>query len=608
MQDETPSSVRGNRPPWLFAGIVVALVVLVLLLPPVSLVGRLSARKGTPTPKALPASTPSASPKAAIVATSTVPPQPTQLSPATATKAAPTPTSQPPRASPMPGLSPSPTPQPTLKPTEPAAKPAPSPQATATKAPSPTPEAGGVVNAAAGLWLRSGPGAGYSTQKLLPDGRSLEVLGQAPDDGRCGGVWLQVVATEGKGWVCGAYVKLSIPLKDIPTSKDIPPTPTPAPTPTRTATPSTSPTPGAAATATLPPPPPPAPTGFGYGIQVDLSYGDPGPVLDRVAGLGFNWFKIQVPWFHHEPAKGSYQWDQLDKIVSAAQARRLNVLFSVVKAPAWARSHHEEEGPPDNNAHYADFMRALASRYKGRVQAYEIWNEQNLKREWNTGRRLSAAEYVELLKVAYNTVKSVDPAAIVVSGGPTPTGYNDGVLAIDDAAYLEQMYQAGLKNYSDAVGVHPSGYNVPPQVDLERDRSNDPTATFRGPFDGGSAFHRSWSYQSTMRRYREIMVRYGDGGKKLWATEFGWASIQNVAPNPAPGYEYARDNTEAEQAQNLVQAYNLAKGWGYVGVMFVWNLNFSVTHGPNDEMAAFSIVRPDWSARPSYAALRDMPK
>jgi len=468
MQDDIPPSVEGNRLRWLFAGIAILLVVLVLLLPPVSILGRLSARKGAPTPKALP-SPPPASPKAAMLATSTPLPQP---SPATATKAVPTPTPQLPAASPTPltprtspALEPTPTPVP--KATQPATTP--TPPATATRAPSPTPQPGGVVNSAVGLWLRTGPGVGYPTLKLLPDGRALEVLGQAPDDGRCGGVWLQVVTTEGKGWVCSTYVKLNISLKDIPVSKEIPPTPTPAPTPTRTATPSASPTPGGAPTPTLPPPPPPgpAPSGFGYGIQVDLSYGDPGPVLDRVAGLGFNWFKIQVPWFHHEPAKGSYQWDQLDKVVSAAQARRLNVLFSVVKAPRWSRSSQEEEGPPDNYAHYADFMRALATRYRGRVQAYEVWNEQNLRREWNTGRPwqidgTNARDYVELLKVAYNTIKSVDPGAIVVSGGPTPTGLTGCVpgtqplaCAIDDALYLEQMYQAGLRSYCDAVGVHP---------------------------------------------------------------------------------------------------------------------------------------------------------
>ncbi|MEZ4612106.1 MAG: hypothetical protein R2838_17980 [Caldilineaceae bacterium] len=37
-------------------------------------------------------------------------------------------------------------------------------------------------------------------------------------------------------------------------------------------------------------------------------------------------------------------------------------------------------------------------------------------------------------------------------------------LRQDDFAYLEGMYQNGLARYADGIGVHPSGYNVPPSV------------------------------------------------------------------------------------------------------------------------------------------------
>jgi len=42
--------------------------------------------------------------------------------------------------------------------------------------------------------------------------------------------------------------------------------------------------------------------------------------------------------------------------------------------------------------------------------------------------------------------------------------------------------------------------------------------------------------------------------------------------------------------------------------MFLWNLNFWPVAGPNSETAKFGIVRGDWSPRPAYIALRDMPK
>ena len=104
--------------------------------------------------------------------------------------------------------------------------------------------------------------------------------------------------------------------------------------------------------------------------------------------------------------------------------------------------------------------------------------------------------------------------------------------------------------------------------------------------------------------YYNIMKKYGDGGKKLWPTEFGWAS----SASPTKNYEYAADNTLEEQAAYTVRAYEMAKAWGWVGPMFLWNLNFAPVSGKSDEKAAFGVVRHDWSPRPAFNAIRDMPK
>ena len=48
--------------------------------------------------------------------------------------------------------------------------------------------------------------------------------------------------------------------------------------------------------------------------------------------------------------------------------------------------------------------------------------------------------------------------------------------------------------------------------------------------------------------------------------------------------------------------------YGFVGVMFLWNLNFGPVAGAHDEKAAFGIVRSDWGPRQAYAALANMAK
>jgi hypothetical protein len=330
-----------------------------------------------------------------------------------------------------------------------------------------------------------------------------------------------------------------------------------------------------------------------------------GPIVQAIKGIGFRWLKVQVEWKHHEGPKGKYAWDEIDRVVDTCQAEGIHLLVSVVKAPGWARGANADysvEGPPQNLQDYADFVGAMAARYKNRIWAYEVWNEQNLHYEWGN-EPLDAARYVEMLKLAYQAIKAQDPQANVISGALTPTGYNDGVVAVDDLVYLEQMYQAGLKNYCDGVGVHPSGYNLPPDADWQT--FTDPTAGFTGPFTNR---HRSWSFRGTMEGYRNMMIAYGDSAKRLWPTEFGWASVHGLGVAPAANYEYAGDNTEQEQADWIVRAYQMSKDWGWVGPMFLWNLNFCPAAGPADEKAAFGILYHNWKPRPAYAALQAVPK
>jgi LysM repeat protein len=357
--------------------------------------------------------------------------------------------------------------------------------------------------------------------------------------------------------------------------------------------------PGGAGTPSVPSPSPatPSQSGLGYGIQVHLIGQDKDRVLGAVNDLGFSWIKQQIEWKLFEPVRGQIQWAELDAMVNAAEAHHLSVLFSVVKAPAWARPTTAEDGPPTNYQDYWTFVGALAARYKVRVDAYEIWNEQNLRREWN-GDTLSASRYMQLLAGAYNAVKGADPGAAVVSGALAPTGWNDGVTAIDDRVYLDAMYAAGLKSFSDMVGAHPNGWANSPTSYCCRQEGDVPSHND----------HHSFFFRHTLEDYRNIMVRWGDGNTRIWATEFGWGTLEGLGGSPQPGYEFVSYNSLSDQANYLTQAFSLARSYSFVGAMFVWNLNFCPVAGAGAEQCYWGIVGPDWTPRPAYDALKNMPK
>jgi uncharacterized protein YraI len=458
------------------------------------------------------------------------------------------------------------------------------PEPTSTPAPTPTeevkiakaePEATVTNNV---LNLRAGPGTNYAQVGHVSQNDKLKILGKNPE-----GTWIKVVAPDGtEAWVILTYVTINVEVGDIPLA-EVPPAPTPAPQPT-----SAPSQPGGSV-------PAPRGTGFGYGVQ---AHQDTARVVQALNDIGFGWVKQQVRWAETEGTKGKYGFAGLDNLVDTANAGGIKVLFSIVAAPGWARPGKSGVGPPDNYQDFYDFMGAMAAHFKGRVGAYEIWNEQNLKREWE-GAPLSAADYVRLLKGAYQAIKAADPNAIVVSGAPTPTGISDGNWAIDDRQYLQQMYNAGLRYYCDAVGAHPSGYANPPDV-----------LYTGGDFDPKRGFddHPSFFFRNTMEDYYRIMAASGDGGKRIWATEFGWPTISGMGVGVNPGYEFAADINEQQQADYIVRAYTWSRNWGHAGVMFLWNLNFWPAAGAQNEMAKYGIVRGDWSPRPAYIALKNMPK
>ncbi len=337
---------------------------------------------------------------------------------------------------------------------------------------------------------------------------------------------------------------------------------------------------------------------FAYGIQVHLPNQNQSAVAASVSELGMTWVKQQIEWKVYEPTQGQINWAPLDEMVNSLEAINTNILFSVVKAPAWARDSSQEDGPPANFQDYANFVAALAERYAGRVDAYEIWNEQNLRREWNSSSHpISAAQYMELLRLAYNAIKAKDSAAIVVSGGLAPTGFNDGVNAIDDRVYFRAMYANGLARYSDAVGAHPNGWANPPDSVCCNNTPGVPTHDD----------HPSFFFLETLRDYRSIMVANGDSQTFIWPTEFGWGTNADTGSGAPAGYEFVTYTDLNEQAQYIPQAYQLGKNLSYVGPMFLWNLNFCEAAGAGSEQCLWALIGPS-GARPAYAAVRDMAK
>ncbi len=364
------------------------------------------------------------------------------------------------------------------------------------------------------------------------------------------------------------------------------PTPTP-PAATPTSGPGVSPTP------TVTPSPTSRMNTPEYGVHTFLWWSAETRERDAQAAkdAGFGWAKQVFAWRSIEGAgKGIFDWTVPDQVVRALNDRGLKIIARIDRQPVWARADGANNGPPDNYADYGEFLYAMASRYRGRIQAYEIWNEPNLAREWGDCAP-NAAEYVALLRVAYRRIKEADPNAMVISAGlaPTGTGLPD---AIPDVQYIRQMYQAGGKNYFDILGAHAPGYKAAPELS-PGDVDNDPALGGRRFF----CFRR-------VEDLRQVMVENGDAGKQIAVLEFGWTS------DPRPGSPYhwhaVREETKADY---IVRAFRWARDhWSpWMGVMTVLSIP-DPSWTENDEQFWWAIANPDGTTRPAYDAIRNAPK
>ncbi|MFZ4815372.1 MAG: hypothetical protein ACOYL5_12615 [Phototrophicaceae bacterium] len=346
-------------------------------------------------------------------------------------------------------------------------------------------------------------------------------------------------------------------------------------------------------------------TRFQLGIQVQVSLdSDPNIWMTEAQKLGMEWVKQQIAWELVEPQRGQYEWTRVDAGIEAAADRGQRLLVSVVAPPDWARepgANLDRQGPPANYQDYANFVAEIVRRHPGKIHAIEIWNEQNLDREWTSVRGLVPADYVNLLRLSYQAIKAVDPGVIVISGALSPTGFDDGIGAWDDFRYMDAMIVAGLLNYTDCVGAHHNGYNIPSTYSWD-EVPNDPSAIFRGPFDNP---HHSWSFRSTLQGYA-FRIQQAGGTQKLCVTEFGWPSIEDLGQS-RPNFEFAADNTLQEQSDWTIEAINNMAEWDIVQIAIVWNLNYGALAGwdVNNDNVAYSIIGKDFNFRPVYGALQE---
>lgn len=317
--------------------------------------------------------------------------------------------------------------------------------------------------------------------------------------------------------------------------------------------------PGGGSTGTTPPPaggsppPPPITTGsFELGGQA-TGLGQ----AERMRYAGMNWVKFQHKWGPgDDPSTVAGR-------ISDAHNNGFKVLLSVPGANLYPQA-----GSLDFNA-YVNFLGGVAALGP---DAIEVWNEQNLDREWPAGQISPQAYVSDVLRPAYTAIKAANPNVMVISGAPSPTGFDNGTNAWADNRYISGMAAAGAANYADCIGIH---FNA---------GATSPTTS--SGHSGGT--HYSWYYTPMVNLYYNAF----GGSRKLCFTELGYLSGDGF-PGISDAFGWARGTSVSEHAQWLAESASLAANSGRVRLMIAFNVDFTTYDPGGDPQAGYAMIRPD---------------
>lgn len=223
----------------------------------------------------------------------------------------------------------------------------------------------------------------------------------------------------------------------------------------------------------------------------------------------------------------------------------------------------------------------LATRYAGRVDAMECWNEPN---QWRflypqrTARdaTFGARTYLRMLKAFSAGVRGCGTGVPVLGGASMSFGRNDRYRT-SPQRFARYLADHGAGRFLDAYSHHPyvpgGSRNTAPKSRPDRPR-----------------------YTVTLGNLDALLRIFPD--KRFYLTEFGY----NTRPSRDFGGQYV---SEATQARYLTQSYAVAERYAQVKALF-WYLAVDMRPRglPADHGVYTGLCRTDGSHKASWAAFR----
>lgn len=224
----------------------------------------------------------------------------------------------------------------------------------------------------------------------------------------------------------------------------------------------------------------------------------------RIWDIGVTWRDIHL-------AVDTYDWSRLDQVVDRMFNNGWKITYVVGATPQWLAKYPTQPyyapwlGPGSNSMPWSvdefnKFIWNLATRYKGKISSYEIWNEPQLADFLYPYTTAETNTLATMTQRAYNTIKSIDPTAVILSGAILPRTSSGGMARAQK--YLNSMQSKGYPVDAWACHIYPEGNTSQAEI-------------WKGYYDAVKA---------------EIEGR-NTGTNKIWVTETAFGLLENPIAN-----------------------------------------------------------------------------
>jgi hypothetical protein len=166
-----------------------------------------------------------------------------------------------------------------------------------------------------------------------------------------------------------------------------------------------------------------------------------------------------VCWNQLETSPGNWNFDQFDRLVSYAVNNKIELVYVLGQTPGWATSDLLDSTGvygiganhvPKTIELWENYVRTVASRYIGKIQYYEVWNEPNFPIFFNG----SVEQMSELTRSAGKLLKSIDPNIQVISPGIIAGTFDWLPKSNSGANWLQTYLSLTPAACIDIIGAH----------------------------------------------------------------------------------------------------------------------------------------------------------